>query len=193
MKVYNHENRLSIDNCAQLTRELQNTSVNNRMLYNYYYTHDCKCDVLDDFLFDNNMVIKDGYGVTTGCTIDLDSELRLNGMWTNEREKAQLCSRWHQGVPNLNRGGLVPNVETRIKNGDDTSDIRSCDKIVEKNFDRFTPLVGCIADTIQNPSYVVEPWVRGGMHTRNDVRSTAYLEKCGFENNGKNWVRKQAV
>jgi hypothetical protein len=193
MRVYNHENRLSIDNCAQLTKELQNKSVNDRQMFNFYYTHDCKCDVLDEFLFDNNMVVKDGYGVTTGCTVDTDSELRLNSMWTNEREKSQLCTRWHQGVPNLNKGGLVPNVETKIKNGDDTSDIRNCDKITERDFNRFTPLVGCLASTIQNPEHVVEPWIRGGMHTRNEVRSNGYLEKCGFMNNGKNWVRKEAV
>ena len=193
MKVYNYENRLSVDNCAQLTRELQNSSVNDRMLYNNYFTNDCKCEILNDYLFENNLVVKDGYGFTTGCTVDLDSELRVNSLLTHDKEKIQLCSRWHTGVPNLQNGGLIPNVESRLRNGDDTSDIRSCDKIVEREYDRFVPLVGCLAGTIQNPKYVVEPWTRGGAQTRNDVRSIEYLEKCGFENNGKNWVRKEAV
>jgi hypothetical protein len=177
MKVYNHENRLAGDQCALLTRELQNSSIYDRQIYNFYYGHDCKCPVLDDFLYENNMVIKDGYGVTTGCTIDTDSELRINGMCTNEREKAQLCTRWHQGVPNLNKGGLAPNTEMKIINGDNTSDIKNCDRITEKNFNRFIPLVGCIANTIQNPKHIVEPWTRGGSHTRNFINETKCLKK----------------
>ena len=172
MRFYNDENRLSIDSCAQLARELQNTSINNRYLDNFYFTKDCKCQ---DVLYENNMVIKDGYGVSSGCVIDNDSELRLKGKWTNEREKVQLCTRWNQGVPNLNKGGLVPNLESIMQNGDDTSDIRNCDKITERDFDRFIPLVGCLASTVQNPKNIVEPWIRGGVHTRNEQRS------CTFE------------
>lgn len=193
MRFYNYENRLTVDDCAQLTKELQNTSVNKHQLYNFYYTNDCKCDVLDDFLFDNNMVVKDGYGFTSGCSVDVDSELRLNGQVTHDRERIQLCNRWHQGVPNLNRGGLIPNVESRLQNSDDTSDIRDCDKIVERDYNRFTPLVGCLAKGVQNPKFIIEPWTRGGSQTRFDVRTNEYLEKCGFENNGRNWVRKEAV
>lgn len=189
MRSYHQENRLTNDNCAQLTRELQNSSVNDRQLYNYFYTHDCKCEVFDDFLFDNNMVVKDGYGFTTGCTVDTDSDLRLKGVWTNEREKNQLNARWNQGVPNVGKGGLIPNIESRIRNGDDTSDIRNCDKIVEHDFDRFTPLVGCMAKSVQNPDNIVEPWTRGGQHTRNEVRSNEYLQRCGFNKDGKLWTR----
>lgn len=192
MKLYNLENNLADDNCAQLTKELQNTAISDNQLYNYYFTNDCKCNILDDFLFDNNMVIKDGYGIANSCTIDTDSELRYNSKLTHDREKIQLCTRWDLGGPNLNKGGLIPNIESKLKNADDTSDIRNCDRIVEHNYNRFTPLVGCLAATIQNPDYIITPkeWVRGGSMTRNDVRTNAYLEKCGFENNGKNWVRK---
>lgn len=193
MRVYNHENRLTVDNCAQLTKELQNASVNKHQLYNFYYTNDCKCEVLDDFLFDNNMVVKDGYGFTSGCTVDLDSELRLNSAVTHDKDRIQLCTRWHQGVPNLNKGGLVPNIESRLKNADDTSDIRDCDKIVEKNYDRFIPLVGCLAQGVQNPNYIIEPWTRGGAQTRNEVRSNEYLQRCGFVKNGANWVRREST
>jgi len=191
MRAFNYENRLTVDNCAQLERELQNSSVSDRQLYNFYYTNDCKCQALDDFLFDNNMVIKDGYGFLNHCTVDTDSDLRLRGIWTNEKEKLQLCSRWHQGVPNLNKGGLVPNIESRLKNADDTSDIRNCDRVTEHDFNRFVPLVGCLAPTIQNPKYIIEPWTRGGAHTRNEIRSNEYLNKCGFISDGKNWVRKE--
>lgn len=191
MRVYNHENRLTTDKCAYLNHELQNKSIHDHTFENFYFTKDCKCDVLDDFLIDNNMVIKDGYGFSTGCVIDNDSDLRLKAIWTNEREKVQLCTRWNQGVPNINKGGFIPNIESLMKNGDDTSDIRNCDRITEKNFDRFVPLVGCLASTVQNANNIVEPWVRGGIHTRNDVRSSEYLQKCGFERKETNWVKKQ--
>jgi hypothetical protein len=193
MKVYRSENRLTIDNCAQFTKELQNKSVEDRQLANFYYTNDCKCEVLDDFLFDNNMVVKDGYGFTNGCSVDADSELRINGSGlTHDKEKIQLCARVNTGGPNINKGGLIPNIDSRLKNAEDTSRWRSCDKISEHDFDRWVPFVGCLAPTIQNPDYIIPPFVRGGVPTRWDVRSTEYLNKCGFENNGKNWVRKQA-
>jgi hypothetical protein len=193
MRVFNYENRLTIDDCAVLQRDIQNQSMTDYQLYNSYYTNDCKCKAMDEFLFENNMVIKDGYGFLNQCTVDADSDLRLNGVQTNEREKVQLCSRWHQGVPNLNKGGLIPNIDSRLKNADDTSDIRNCDRVTEHDFNRFIPLVGCLAPTIQNPKYIIEPWVRGGAQTRNEVRSNEYLNKCGFVSNGKNWVRKQDV
>lgn len=193
MKVFNHENRLTVDTCAQLQREMQNGSVTDYELYNYYYTNDCRCPVLDEFAFENNMVVKDGYGFLNQCTVDNDSELRLNSKITHDRDRIQLCTRWHQGVPNLNRGGLIPNIDSRLKNSDDTSDIRDCDRLAERDFDRFTPLVGCLAPTIQNPKHIIEPWVRGGQHTRNEVRTNEYLEKCGFENNGKNWIRRETT
>jgi len=193
MKLYRSENKLTVDNCAQMTKELENRSVQDRQLYNYYYTNDCKCDIQDDFLFDNNMVVKDGYGFTSGCVVDADSELRINGAGlTHDREKIQLCTRLNTGGPNINKGGLIPNIDTRLKNGDDTSYIRDCDKISEHDYNRWIPLVGCLGPTIQNPDYIIPPWQWGGAATRLDVRSTEYLEKCGFVNNGKNWARKDA-
>lgn len=193
MRVYNHENRLTVDDCAQISRESQNQSINLYNIENTYYSKDCKCPANSDFVLDNNMTIKDGFGFSSGCAIDTDSDLRLGGKLTNERTKSQLSTRWYQGNPNLNKGGLLPNIDTIMKNGDDTTDIRSCDRIAERDYNRFTPLVGCLAGTIQNPDFIIDPWTRGGDHTRNDVRSSEYLEKCGFENNGYTWVRKNII
>ena len=38
MRVYNHENRLSVDKCAYLNRELQNKSIHDHTFENYYFT-----------------------------------------------------------------------------------------------------------------------------------------------------------
>jgi len=192
MKELRSENKLTIDNCAQIIKELGNRSIEDRNLYNYFYTNDCKCSIEDDFYFDNNMVVKDGYGFTSGCVVDKDSDLRINGdSLTHDKERIQLCTRLTTGGPNIDKGGLIPNIETRLKNGEDTSFIRDCDKISEHDFNRFIPLVGCLATTIQNPEFVIEPWIWGGASTRFDVRSTEYLNKCGFVNNGKNWTHKE--
>lgn len=194
MKVFNQENRLTVDNCAQVTRELQNDSIQDRQLYNFYYTNDCKCPVLDEFLFENNMTIKDGYGFTSGCSVDTDSDLRLNGKVTHDKARIQLCTRAELGVPNLNKGGFIPNIESRIRFGDDTSSIRSCGyKLAEVDFNRNVPLVGCLASTVQNPKYIIEDWTRGGDWTRNDILTNEYMDKCGFKQNGQNWARKTAI
>lgn len=196
VKYTNLENRLSDDKCAQINKELVNSSVNDRTLYNYYYTHDCKCSVMDDTLFDNNFTIKDGFGFTNSCVVDLDSELRINTQLTHDKGKIQLCARSFEGGPNLNKGGFIPNIESRLRNGDNTSDIRACDIISEKSYIplTFSHLMPCVA-SVQDPKHIVEPWTRGGDMTRDFVRTNEYLEKCGFTPSAdkKNWVRKETT
>ncbi len=186
MRFTNFENKTTVDDCAQVTREYQNMSMNRYFVDNF---RPCECRPTPEYQLENNMVIKDGYGYASGCAVDQDSELRLNSKLTNGRHRVNSCIRWNQGLPNLNKGGLVPNIDTTFKNGQDTSYIRNCDRIVEKDFKRFIPLTGCLAKTIQNSDFIVEPWVRGGTETRNEVRSSDYLQKCGWENNGSTWVR----
>jgi hypothetical protein len=178
MKEFRNEGRLTLDNCALVNKEIQNIGVNNYNLYNSYFTKDCGCDIFTNYLFDNNLVIKDGYGFASGCSIDKDTELRLGQKITHDKERQNLCARSFQGVPNLNKGGIIPNIDSRLKNADDTSDIRSCDKITEKDFNRYQPLVGCLASEIQNPKHIVEPWVRGGNATRWDTKINHYLNTC---------------
>jgi hypothetical protein len=142
-------------------------------------------------MLDNNFTIREGYGYASGCTVDTDSELRLNSAVTHNKERQQLCARTFTGCPRLTYGGLIPNVESRLRNADDTSDIRNLDKVMEKNFIplSFTPMIGCLNKNIQNPEHIVmESW--GGRNTRNESTSSEYLSRCGFEQLNKNWVRK---
>lgn len=191
----NLENRLNDDQCSLANRALANKSVNDRQLYNFYYTNDCKCDAFDDTLFDNYYTIRDGYGYTNGCVVDVDSELRVNKMVTHDKGRIQLCSRSFGGGPNLNKGGLIPNIESRLRDADDTSDIRACDIVTEKSFIPHTwyHLKPCVA-SVQDPKHIVEPWTRGGEVTRDYVRNNEYLESCNFVNiDGKNWVRRTTM
>lgn len=192
MKNYFEENRLSVDQCALFTKDLQNKSLTDYNMYNMYTTATCETTDLMNYTLENpNLRFKDGFGNVSGCTVDVDSEIRNNARMTNFREKEQLCTRWYQSAPNLGKGGLIPNIESRLKLGEDTSDIRECDIVAEKNFNRFIPMVGCLSDNIQNPENIILPFERGGKFTRDYVMDDEYLSKCGFVNDGRTWRRNQ--
>ena len=172
MRVFELENNLGSDSCTLINRELANTSIFNHNIYNNFFTSDCKDDnkKMVEFMTDNpNLHYRDGYGFTNSCVIDNDSELRNNSKVTHDRSKIQLCSRWNLAVPDLGRGGLLPNTESKLKNAEDTSYMRNCDKVSEKYFNRNIPLIGCLAPTIQNPEHIIMPYTRGGDITRNYV------------------------
>lgn len=193
MRNFDMASRLEDDKCALVTRELQNRSMGDYFLYNSFLTAECKKDKtqFDTFVSENpNLRYKDGFGFLNSCVVDTDSELRNGAKFTNEKEKSQLCTRWHQAVPSYNKGGLIVNVDTRMKFAEDTSAIRDCHKVSEKDFNRFVPLTPCLAGSIQNPKNIVPQFVRGGASSRNYVHDNQYLEKCGFTNNGQTWVRQ---
>ena len=193
MRPFTEENRLGQDDCALLTRSLVNQSISDYRFFNNFFTGSCEADdknKMAEFMTNNpNLHYRDGYGNASSCVIDADSELRNNGKITNDRERVQLCTRWYTAVPDLGRGGLVPNIESRLKYGADTSDIRSCDRVTEKDFNRFIPLPPCLAQSIQNPDNIVQKGPRGGEFTRDYVRNDEYLKQCGFQNDGKMWKR----
>jgi hypothetical protein len=192
MKKFDNFARLTDDDCALVTKELQNNSINDYLLYNTYVTSQCKQDrtTFDEFVANNpNLRFKDGSGFLNGCTVDNDSQLRNGAKITHDKEKIQLQTRWNQAVPSFNKGGLIVNVDTRLKSSEDTSVFRSCDKVVEKNFDRFIPLPQCLARSIQNPQHIIPTWTWGGDATRQYVQDSTYLAKCGFKNEGNMWKR----
>jgi hypothetical protein len=191
MKVFQEGNRLSQDSCALLTKDLVNRSVVDYNMYNMYSTSKCKTDDIFEFTINNpNLRYKDGFGNVNACTVDEDSEIRNKAKLTNFRDKEQLCTRWYQAGPNIGKGGLIPNIESRLLFAEDTSDIKDCDIIAEKDFDRFTPMIGCLSGAIQNPDNLILPFERGGKFTRDYFRNDEYLEQCGFYNDGKTWRRK---
>ena len=194
MRVYDLLSDLESDNCAKVNRELVNTSIYNHNLYNNFFTSDCQESTnqkMVEFMTDNpNLHYRDGYGVTSGCTVDEDSMLRNNSKLTHDKTRIQLCSRWDTAAPDLGKGGLIPNIESKLKNAEDTSFLRDCDKLSEKYFDRNIPLIGCLAPTIQDPSHIIMPFDRGGAITRNFIFNDPYMQKCGFKFNGNFYEKK---
>lgn len=193
MRNFDQFARLVDDECALVTREYQNQSIGDYMLYNSYVTSQCKKDKkeFDNFVSQNpNIRFKDGFGFLNGCVVDTDSELRNGAKFTNEKTKSQLCTRWNQAVPSYNKGGLIVNVDSRMKLAEDTSALRDCDRLTEKDFNRFIPLTPCLAQSIQNPENIIPKWQWGGSASRQYVQDNQYLEQCGFMNDGQAWVRK---
>lgn len=193
MRSFDNMGRVADDSCALVTRELQNRSIGDYVLYNSYLTSQCTQSrtKFDEYVATNpNLRYKDGYGFLNGCVVDADSTLRNGGSMTNDKTKSQLCARWSQAVPSYNKGGLVVNVDSRMKFAEDTSAIRDCQRLTEKNFDRFIPLTSCLAKSVQDPKHIVPEWRWGGESTRTYVLENQYLEQCGFTNNGHTWVRQ---
>jgi hypothetical protein len=192
-KVFEQEHRLGADDCSLNAKDYGNVSINDYSLWNTYHM---SCDTnatkeLQKFSNQNpNLHFRNGYGYTTGCGVDNDTEVRLNGKLTHEKPKVQLFTRPFLAVPDLSRGVVVPGLESRLVEGDDTTQVRECDRVSEKDFDRFTPLIPCLKFNIQNPHHIIPPWVNGGEDSRRLMKQSQTLEKCGYKYDGKYWKKK---
>lgn len=165
-KMYDFENRLTTDTCAQKVRESNNTEISNYNLYNYF--GDCENDALQKMAAEcPNLHFKNGYGFTSACTVDTDSAVRFQVM-THGHEKRQLNVRPFTAVPNMSRGVFVPDVESALLNSQDTTIIRECGRIVERDFDRFVPFVGCVQSHVDG--YSANNFFPTGMDTRETMR-----------------------
>ncbi len=143
-KQFNWENKLTQDKCALATKQTDNELVYDYNTFNFFTRGSCDTiNCISDFAYDYpNLRFRNGYGVANECVIDDDSKMRTETL-THGRERQPLFTRQFFAVPDYGRGGLVPNTETFLQNGQDTTYLRQCDRVTEKNFDRFVPLVGC--------------------------------------------------
>lgn len=193
MKLFENEHRSGADDCAINAKDYQNSSISDYNMWNTY--HNFPCDHSGDsereeFATTNlNLRYRNGYGFTSGCYVDDDTEVRLNGKLTHERPKTQMFPRSFVAVPDLSKGIVLPGLESPLIQGEDTSQLRECHRLAETNFDRFVPLVPCLADKVQNVKYIVEPWTHGGESSRLMMRNSAVLKKCGYKDNGNWWSK----
>jgi hypothetical protein len=167
-----YDHRLHQDECSVIARNLQDKSVLDYNTWNHVPTHKNECSSettkINQFASDNYMTIKDGFGMTGGCTVDADSKLRNDAQWVSDRHKTQLHPRIFQSVPGLRRGGLISEVEGPLQQGIDTWADRPCNVLSEVSLLSYTqmPMISCLKENIQNPNHLVEPWTRGGEFTR---------------------------
>jgi hypothetical protein len=193
MKPFENSHRLGGDDCAQTAKDYQNTSINDYYLWN---TYESKCDdsaekKMEEFVTKNhNLWYRNGYGVANSCHIEDDSKARLDAKVTHEKAKIQLFTRFYQANPDLSRGTSAPSLESRLVQGDDTTQIRQCNRLVERDYERFVPLLPCLKDNVQNEKHIVFPDNQAGANSRVLMRDAETLKKCGYvQTNGNNWTR----
>lgn len=158
MSVFDGIGRVSMDECAIQARNLENESINNYFLFNYFHTDGCVETAKKNLEFSlqyPNLRFRDGYGVANSCTIETDMELRLNSKSTRPGEKQQLCSRNFIAVPDFSKGTCIPNLETMLIQGSDTSIYKNCHNLAEFETNKIQPLLPCIANHIKIQSKII--------------------------------------
>ena len=191
---FDKQHRIGSDICWTNTQEEQSKSIHDYMTFNMYKTNvlDCHDEVkkLKDFVVENKMNVKEGYGNTNACFVDNDSSLRNEQKWTNEKCKNQLDTRLFHAVPDLSHGGFKAEIESKLTQGNDTNERKSCSVLSGKGLDVFTPLLPCLKDTIQNSEHIIPKWTWGGEHTRDHLKQKQFLKENGYVFDGKAWQKK---
>lgn len=171
-QAFYNQNKPGLDKCAKSAKNNVNKSITDYNLWNNYSCAGDKEKTLDDFATKNlNLRTKKGYGTAPSCHVDTDTELRLNAKWTSERAKTQLFSRFFTANPDLSRGTADTDVESQLVQGDDTYRIKMCQRLSEKEFDRFMPLLPCIKQNVQKVDNIVLPFNQAGQNSREFMRS----------------------
>lgn len=188
--------KIRTDCCAKEAKDVQNTAMANYELYQYLPVPCASATAMrsPDFQYDHpNLRAGIGYGLSDSCTIDTYSGLRNDpAQLTRDRCKVQLFARMFQSVPCLKPGVFDSDKEMPLIEGQDTSMLEGvlfqCKKTLsEVDYDRFTPLVPCLKDTVQNERNIVPPWKWGGENTRDAVRQAEFLQSCGYKFDGRVW------
>ena len=188
MPLFDNDNRLRLDRCNQDAIDRENEKKIRMQVENHRRSCRDDCDRIQrrEFQTKNpNLVAWDGYGINA-CEIDVDSSYKNDPKTlTHGRCRQQLHNRTFVAIPQLYRGTILPGLESRIQNGEDTS--KHClDRLGEKMWDVFNP--GLCSDW-QDPNHIVQPWTWGGESSRDIARSPEFLETLGYVHDGNVWKR----
>jgi len=175
-EIFFSDNALRNDACAQNTRERDNLDIYSYNLFNFYGDCERGQTELNAFAAQHpNLKFKNGYGNTNSCTVDKDSKARLVCL-SHGPEKRQLDVRSFTAVPDMSRGCLIPDTESYLLNGQDTTYFRECNRTAEKSYDRFIPLLDCMQDYVNG--YAVRDYFPRGADSRQVVRDYLHEAKC---------------
>lgn len=170
--LFDYENRLTNDTCAQQNKELGNKNIFSYNTYNFF--GDCDNLQLKKLASEcPNLHFRNGYGITSSCTVDTDSAMRF-AVQTHGPERRQMHVRPFTAVPDMSRGSATPDVESYLINGQDTTMIRECNRTAEADYNRFTPLLGCVQDYVNG--YSERNYFPTGIDSRETMRK--YMRKC---------------
>jgi hypothetical protein len=131
------------------------------------------------------MFYKSGTGTCSvgGCNVDNESNLKIGTIQTNPKCRISLQQRPFATVPYLGRGPAKPELESRLLQGSNINELKSCKTITEESFDDYnlTPQIDSIRQTVQNPTNLIESsaadgWIRGGLPSRELTRNNNYVK-----------------
>jgi hypothetical protein len=98
----------------------------------------------------------------------------------------QLSTPLFPSSPDMSKGQTIlsnPDLLSNLWTGYETRVKKSVGPTSGVNIDRFTPMVPCLQQNVQNVKHIIpEYWIRGGMDTRSVIRNIDYLQACGLKN-----------
>jgi hypothetical protein len=170
-EIFNQAKSLDYDKCYIQVEDLQNQSINNYMMNNYFMgscgsqnnKESKSINQINQFAMDNGMVSTLGYGNTNFCEIEKDNDVRNGKQLTHDKNKRQLFKRIFEGIPNLNKGGLICDIQSKIQIGDDTRNDKPCNSLsgISTLDLQFYPMLDCVAQ-VQNPKHIINEGFLGG-------------------------------
>jgi hypothetical protein len=190
MPLFDADNRLTADACAVGLKDRGNRSIADYTLLNMRAP--CPPEDLSTLSPQHPIAVAarhrnlqpwDGYGFNV-CTVDSDSALRVDSEVTHPRMRIQLPKRVFQASPNLSHGQASPDIESKMQGGMDSSQLRRCDVLAEKDWARFDPGVCAVG-----AQHIIPPWTNGGAPSREIARSGEFLSTLGYVHDGRVWRR----
>lgn len=191
-ELFDLENRLNDDDCELADKRRQSEAMSSYNLASFYASNvpACNKEVAALAACHNNLHFRDGYGIANACVIDEDSKFRMGAQQTNSPHRQNLKGRVFHGGPHFERGAVLPGTESELIQSEISRERRPC--LAEEQIgDRvMTPMVKCLASTVQDPKHiVVSDWRWGGDDTRAWVRDEDYLKRCGYSSDGRRWLK----
>ena len=175
--IINQETRLSYDPCYVSGSESTNSRLSQYALDNRQINDDSLNHTEIRGLYRNN---RDG----KGTFVNDETKLRY-GQRSSEKGRVakSLDTVLFAGPPFMGNGSAAlrnPDIKSTLMTGEQTHVKKSTAPTSGVTIDRFTPLLSCIADNVQNTEHIIpEHWIRGGMSTRTVVRNSQYLQSLG--------------
>ncbi len=175
--VINQDTRLSYDQCYVSGMETTNSRLSQYALDGRQINSDSLNHTEIRGLYRNN---HDG----KGTYVNDETKLR-HGQACSEKGRVakSLDTVLFAGPPFMGNGSAVlknPDLKSTLMNGEQTHVKKSNAPTCGVTIDRFTPLIPCIADNIQNTEHIIpEHWIRGGMSTRTVIKNADYLKSLG--------------
>jgi hypothetical protein len=184
MRYFDSGTSIKNDSCALSVNDLENESIFSYNTFNSSRVFgDCKIreDKIKEMSSEYpNLRYRIGYGQADSCYIGEYNKL-ANSKMTHGPEKMQLFSRNFVAGPDLSTGILIPQIESQLQQGySSICDSMVFGKMAEVDFDRFTPLNGCLKQFYGDYYKSIPKQFSIGQNSRNLVKDPEYIKKCGF-------------